>query len=101
SSWRAEESLGDYLARHGIPGIEGIDTRALVRHLRDHGAQEAVLSSVDLDAERLVRGAVSVDAGSMDARRIYVRGRLRRTAREAAARGRRLRLRHQAEHPAK
>src|SRR5258706_9263651 len=55
SSWRAEESLGAYLGRHGIPGIEGIDTRAPVRHLRDHGAQEAVLSSVDLDAERLVR----------------------------------------------
>jgi carbamoyl-phosphate synthase small subunit len=57
SSWRAEESLGDYLARHGIPGIEGIDTRALVRHLRDHGSQEAVLSSVDLDPARLVRKA--------------------------------------------
>jgi carbamoyl-phosphate synthase small subunit len=63
SSWRAEESLGDYLARHGIPGIEGIDTRALVRHLRDHGAQEAVLSSIDLDADRLVRRAK--DAPSM------------------------------------
>jgi carbamoyl-phosphate synthase small subunit len=57
SNWRAEQPLGDYLAAHGIPGIEGIDTRALVRHLRDHGAQEAVLSSSDLDAERLVRRA--------------------------------------------
>jgi carbamoyl-phosphate synthase small subunit len=57
SSWRAEESLGAYLARHGIPGIEGIDTRVLVRHLRDHGSQEAVLSTVDLDPERLVRRA--------------------------------------------
>ncbi|HWP65485.1 MAG TPA: glutamine-hydrolyzing carbamoyl-phosphate synthase small subunit [Candidatus Limnocylindria bacterium] len=57
SSWRAEQPLGDYLAAHGIPGIEGIDTRALVRHLRDHGAQEAVLSTADLDAERLVRKA--------------------------------------------
>ena len=57
SSWRAEQSLGAYLAHWGIPGIEGIDTRALVRHLRDHGAQEAVLSSSDLDAERLVRRA--------------------------------------------
>lgn len=57
SSWRAERSLGAYLAEHGIPGIEGIDTRALVRHLRDHGSQEAVLSSSDLDAERLVRRA--------------------------------------------
>ena len=51
SSWRAEQSLGAYLAHWDIPGIEGIDTRALVRHLRDHGAQEAVLSSVDLDAD--------------------------------------------------
>ena len=57
SSWRAEESLGTYLARHGIPGIDGIDTRALVRHLRDHGSQEAVLSSIDLNPERLVRRA--------------------------------------------
>src|SRR5262249_53370221 len=59
SSWRAEESLGAYLARHGIPGIEGIDTRALVRHLRDHGSQEAVLSSADLDADRLVAKATA------------------------------------------
>src|SRR6185295_7372131 len=57
SSWRAEESLGAYLARHGIPGIDGIDTRALVRHLRDHGSQEAVLSSTDLDPKRLVQKA--------------------------------------------
>jgi carbamoyl-phosphate synthase small subunit len=57
SSWRAEEPLGDYLAQHGIPGIQCIDTRALVRHLRDAGSQEAVLSSVDLDPARLVRRA--------------------------------------------
>jgi carbamoyl-phosphate synthase small subunit len=57
SSWRAEQSLGAYLAHWHIPGIDGIDTRALVRHLRDHGSQEAVLSSVDLDAERLVKKA--------------------------------------------
>jgi carbamoyl-phosphate synthase small subunit len=57
SSWRAQQSLGAYLETHGVPGIEGIDTRALVRHLRDHGAQEAVLSSADLDAERLVKKA--------------------------------------------
>src|SRR5204862_5488380 len=55
SSWRAEESLGAYLARHGIPGIEGIDTRALVRHLRDRGSQEAVVPGVDLAPKRLVR----------------------------------------------
>lgn len=37
SNWRATESLGDYLKRHGIVGIEGIDTRALVQHIRERG----------------------------------------------------------------
>ena len=54
SNWRAERSLGDYMREHGIVGIAGIDTRALVRHLRTHGAQEGIISSVDLDPARLV-----------------------------------------------
>lgn len=45
SSWRAQESLGAYLAREGVVAIEGVDTRALVRHIRDHGAQRAVIST--------------------------------------------------------
>jgi len=49
SNWRAQQSLGSYLQAHGIPGIQGIDTRALVRHIRTHGAQEAIISTVDLD----------------------------------------------------
>jgi len=57
SNWRSQKTLAAYLKEHGIPGIEGIDTRALVRHLRLHGAQEAVLSAVDLDPESLVRKA--------------------------------------------
>lgn len=57
SNWRARQNLGDYLKQHGIPGIQGIDTRALVRHLRDNGSQEAVLSSVDLDRDRLIAKA--------------------------------------------
>jgi carbamoyl-phosphate synthase small subunit len=57
SSWRAEQSLGDYMKAHGIVGISAIDTRALVRHLRTHGAQEAVISTVDLDPDRLVARA--------------------------------------------
>jgi carbamoyl-phosphate synthase small subunit len=57
SNWRAEISLHEYLAQAGIVGIEGIDTRALVRHIRTHGAQEAVLSSIDLDPASLVRKA--------------------------------------------
>jgi carbamoyl-phosphate synthase small subunit len=57
SNWRAQESLGDYLHRFGIVGICGIDTRALVRHLRTSGAQTGLISTSDLDAERLVRKA--------------------------------------------
>jgi carbamoyl-phosphate synthase small subunit len=45
SSWRARESIDAYLRRHGVPGIAGIDTRALVRRIRDGGAQIGVLSS--------------------------------------------------------
>ncbi|HVN27547.1 MAG TPA: glutamine-hydrolyzing carbamoyl-phosphate synthase small subunit, partial [Candidatus Binataceae bacterium] len=57
SNWRSEMPLHDYLKQAGVVGIEGIDTRALVRHLRDHGAQEAVISSADLDPESLVSKA--------------------------------------------
>ena len=57
SSWRSQESLGDYLAREGVVAIEGVDTRALVRHIRDHGAQRAVLSTTDADAASLVAKA--------------------------------------------
>jgi carbamoyl-phosphate synthase small subunit len=57
SNWRAEMSLGEYLERAGVPGIELVDTRALVRHLRTNGAQQAVLSSINLDADELVAKA--------------------------------------------
>lgn len=57
SNWRARSSLGDYLRRHGIPGIHGIDTRALVRHIRDRGAQNAVLSTIDTNHRRLIEKA--------------------------------------------
>ena len=54
SNWRAEESLADYLQRWNIVAIEGIDTRALVRHIRDKGAMRACLSSVDLNEDSLI-----------------------------------------------
>jgi carbamoyl-phosphate synthase small subunit len=57
SNWRSEMPLGEYLERAGVPGIELIDTRALVRHIRTTGAQEAVLSSVNLNSEELVAKA--------------------------------------------
>ena len=45
SNWRAQEPLGAFLARHGIPGIAGLDTRALVRRIRDGGFQMGVVST--------------------------------------------------------
>ena len=49
SNWRSNEPLHEYMKRHGIVGIEGIDTRSLVRHLRDHGSQEAIISTSESD----------------------------------------------------
>jgi carbamoyl-phosphate synthase small subunit len=54
SSWRAEATLDAYLAHHGIPGITGVDTRRLTRHLRTRGAMRAALSSVTTDPGELV-----------------------------------------------
>ena len=57
SNWRARKSLEEYLREYGIVGIQGIDTRALTRHIRDHGAQEGVISTVDEDPKSLVAKA--------------------------------------------
>ena len=54
SNWRATRSLDDYLRENDIVGIEHIDTRALVRHIRDKGAMRAGISTVDVDQERLL-----------------------------------------------
>ncbi|MBI4522394.1 MAG: glutamine-hydrolyzing carbamoyl-phosphate synthase small subunit [Deltaproteobacteria bacterium] len=59
SNWRATQPLHDYMKQHGIVGIEGIDTRSLVRHLRDHGSQEGVISTLDTDPEALLAKARS------------------------------------------
>lgn len=54
SNWRSTETLDSYLKRHRIVGIERIDTRALVRHIRSRGAMRAVVSSTDLDEKSLL-----------------------------------------------
>jgi len=57
SNWRAEESLADYLTRNGIPGIQGVDTRALTRKLRVRGALNGLISTEELSAEEAVARA--------------------------------------------
>ncbi len=44
SSWRSQESLGDFMAKHGVAGIAGLDTRAITRRLRIGGAQRALVT---------------------------------------------------------
>jgi carbamoyl-phosphate synthase small subunit len=57
SSWRAQETLAAYLKRWQIVSIEGIDTRALVRHIRDKGAMRACLSTTDPNDESVIAKA--------------------------------------------
>jgi carbamoyl-phosphate synthase small subunit len=57
SNWRAEKSLDEFLKEHGIMGIEGIDTRALTRHIRTAGAMKGVISTKDLNKKSLVEKA--------------------------------------------
>src|ERR1051326_6699524 len=57
SNYRADMSLGDYLREHNIIGLEGIDTRALVRKLRVKGVMRGVLSTELLDDAALVERA--------------------------------------------
>jgi len=57
SNWRAKKSLHEYLKKSGIVGIQGIDTRALTRHLRDFGAQPGVITTNDTEPESVVARA--------------------------------------------
>ncbi len=66
SNWRSQRSLADYLIENGVPGIEGLDTRALTRHIRLQGAMQAALSTQDLSPDSLVEKARN--APSMEGR---------------------------------
>lgn len=57
SNWRSAESAHEYLERHGVPVIWDVDTRALVRHLRDAGALRGVLATDGTPAEQLIAEA--------------------------------------------
>ncbi|MGB9629066.1 MAG: glutamine-hydrolyzing carbamoyl-phosphate synthase small subunit, partial [Thermodesulfobacteriota bacterium] len=57
SNWRANRSLSDYLIEHRIMGVEGVDTRAITKHIRIKGAMKAVLSTQDFNKDRLIEKA--------------------------------------------
>lgn len=60
SNWRSKKDLSSYLKEHNIPGIEGIDTRAITRHIRLKGAMKAVISTENLEDVSLVKKAKSL-----------------------------------------
>jgi carbamoyl-phosphate synthase small subunit len=54
SNWRSSGGLSEYMKKSGVAGIQGIDTRSLTRHLRNHGAQMGIVSTADADPARLL-----------------------------------------------
>jgi carbamoyl-phosphate synthase small subunit len=60
SNWRKTETLDAYMKSNGIVGIQGIDTRALTRHIRDKGAMMGIISSRDLNEKRIMKKVQSV-----------------------------------------
>jgi len=60
SNWRSEQVTDEYMERYQVPVLAEIDTRALVRHLRNHGVMRGVISTAETDAEKLVARARSI-----------------------------------------
>ena len=60
SNWRSVWSLPDFLMEHNVPGIEGLDTRALTRHLRMHGAMRGVVTTADASPHELTAMAACI-----------------------------------------
>lgn len=60
SNWRSVMSLPDFLMKHGTPGVEGLDTRALTRHLRLNGAMRGIISTREKDTEALREKALGL-----------------------------------------
>jgi len=57
SNWRSDKRLSDYLVEQEIMGLEGLDTRALTKHIRSLGAMKAIVSTEDLNPDRLIEKA--------------------------------------------
>jgi carbamoyl-phosphate synthase small subunit len=60
SNWRSEQVTDEYMERYSVPVLAEIDTRALVRHLRNHGVMRGVISTIEFDPEVLVQKAKNI-----------------------------------------
>ena len=116
SNWRSQQVAEEYLEQFKIPVLAEIDTRALVRHLRDNGVMRGVISTLETDTDKLVakaRGIPKMDGTDLakvvttkntyvweTGERSHLTRRGRGCKRRAAAVPRSgVRLRHQAQHP--
>ncbi|MHB8439776.1 MAG: glutamine-hydrolyzing carbamoyl-phosphate synthase small subunit [Acidimicrobiales bacterium] len=61
SNWRAQVSLEDFLVSHGVPGITGVDTRRLTRHIRDEGSMGVAFGTAPED---VLRAAAAAEPGT-------------------------------------
>lgn len=66
SNWRSQTTLDEYLRRHGIPGIQGVDTRALTKHLRQRGAMRACLTALPMSDEEAIAEARAAAYAGVD-----------------------------------
>src|SRR5438309_5524592 len=60
SNWRSQQVAEEYLEHFKLPVLSDIDTRALVRHLRDNGVMRGVISTLETDTEKLIAKARSI-----------------------------------------
>jgi len=60
SNWRSGATLDTFLKKYNVVAIQGVDTRALTRHIRDKGAQQGIISSSGLDRDRLAAEAAAL-----------------------------------------
>ncbi|MFH1846649.1 MAG: glutamine-hydrolyzing carbamoyl-phosphate synthase small subunit [Candidatus Omnitrophota bacterium] len=60
SNWRSTQDLAEYLKDNNVIGIQGVDTRAITRHIRKAGAMRAVISTIDMDDQNLINKAKKI-----------------------------------------
>lgn len=69
SNWQAKGSLDEFMKKHGVIGIEGVDTRDLTLHIRDNGEMKGIVSTKDLDSKSLAKKVKSLTPAPLSAKR--------------------------------
>jgi carbamoyl-phosphate synthase small subunit len=76
SNWRSVQTLNEHLIANNIPGLEGLDTRSLVRHLRSYGAMRGIVGDIDVtDADLVTRASAHPSMAGVDLATVVTLGR--------------------------